>query len=222
MWRNAVPTTWPQRVAQHIVKREQFKNNMVQLEIEAAEQSLAKLQLAAAGLHESDDEVSECSSPDVSASVEDGCGSSVSFSTGYHPESTYRNLIRPGTPVVLPATPVSDITDDEDDGSFSDDSLLHPTPPPPTPEPHQSPVYLFRALNASEFWDEEAPVEPILYAPVPLRPLINPEQLLVGYYEEPEESSPEEIMDRRRKMISGFLSDIDKIQEERESMLRHR
>lgn len=193
-WRNAVPTTWQQEVAHHFVERERSENNMVELEILFAEQSLARLRLAAAlcdAEHEGEEhEVSDSSLKNEAASMEIGSGSSISFSAGCHPE--HRSPMRHGTPFPLPATPVGYFADDEREaplaltrrktrcsGSFSDVPLAYSTPTPPTPE--QSPVHSVRPLRPSEFWDDDAAVEHTIVAPVPQRPFKEPELLLLGY-----------------------------------------
>lgn len=243
MWRSAGPTTWQQRAAQHIVKREQIENNMVQLQIEAAEQSLARLQLAAVpqGVEHDDEvsEVSDCVSQSESASLEASRGNSISFSSGYHPEN--RGPMRCGTPAPAPLSTDADgyLADDETEMpralrrqsrcSSISSNVSRLTPLLPTPSPLQSPVHFPRPLKPSEVWDEEAPVEPI-HAPVPLRPLIKPELLLVGYYEEPHNGSDstfsktlaQRTMDQRLERIFVLLDDLKKIHSDLDSFLEHR
>ncbi|KAI7779850.1 hypothetical protein LA080_000264 [Diaporthe eres] len=241
MWRNAVSTTWQQRAAQHIVKREQIENNMVQLQIEAAEQSLARLQLAAApqGVEHEDEgsEVSDCVSQSGPNSMEASWGNSVSFSGDYHPQD--RQPMRHGTPAALPTDANGYLADDEGEttralrrktrGSASPSNVSCLTLLLPTPSPLQSPALSPRPLKPSEVWDEEAPGEPI-YAPVPLRPLIKPELLLVGYFEEPHmgsdstflKNSGARTMDQRLERISGLLDDLKKIHKDLHSFLGHR
>lgn len=243
MWRSAGPTTWQQRAAQHIVKREQIENNMVQLQIEAAEQSLARLQLAAVpqGVEHDDEvsEVSDCVSQSESASLEASRGNSISFSSGYHPEN--RGAMRCGTPAPAPLSTDADgyLADDETEMpralrrqsrcSSISSNVSRLTPLLPTPSPLQSPVHFPRPLKPSEVWDEGAPVEPI-HAPVPLRPLIKPELLLVGYYEEPHNGSdstfsktlPQRTMDQRLERIFVLLDDLKKIHSDLDSFLEHR
>lgn len=241
MWRNAVPTTWQQKASQHIVKREQIENNMVQLQIEAAEQSLARLQLAAAphGVEHEDEEseVSDCvSQSGLNSMMEASWGNSVSFSGDYHPED--RQPIRRGTPTALPTDANGYLADDEGEtpralrrktrGSPSPSNVSCLTLLLPTPSPLQSPVLFPRPLKPSEVWDE-APAEPI-YAPVPLRPLIKPELLLVGYFEEPNTSSDPTFlknsrartMDQRLERLFGLLDDLKKIHKDLDSFLGHR
>lgn len=245
MWRSGAPTTWQQRFAQHVVKRERVENNKVQLEIEAAERSLARLQLAvrASGAEYGDEdlEVSDCLSQDESTIVSAGWGSSISFAGRYHPE--HRDPMRRGTPAVMPTISDGYLADDEREvprtlrrttrcSGNSDVSLPYLAPTPPTPELLQSPVYALRALNPSEVWDEEATVVPIIYAPVPLRPLIQPELLLVGYEEShlgqdsnsssTAERYPEGNTDPRIKRIGGLLDDLNKIHDDLTSFLENR
>lgn len=244
MWRNAGPTTWQQRAAQHIVKREQIENNRMQLQIEATEQTLARLQLMARPHdveHEDEvSEVSDCISENELASmVETSWGNSVSFSGRYHPEDN--RPMRPGTPAALPTDANGYLADDEREAprtlrrktrcsaSSSKISFPCPTPLPPTPEPLQSPVPFPRPLKPSEVWDEEAPLQ-LIYAPVPLRPLIKPELLLVGYYKEPHNGSDSAFskrsaartMDQRLERIFGLLDDLKKIHKDLDSFLEHR
>lgn len=241
MWRNAVPTTWQQRAAQHIVKREQIENTMVQLQIEAAEQSLARLQLAAAahGVEHEDEgsEVSDCVSQSVPNSMEASWGNSVSFSGDCHPQD--RQPMRRGTPTALPTDANGYLADDEGEtpralrreahGSPSPSNVSCLTLPLPTPSPLQSPILSPRPLKPSEVCDEEALAEPI-YAPVPLRPLIKPELLLVGYFEGPHNRSDSKYlknsrattMDQRLERISGLLDDLKKIHKDLDSFLGHR
>lgn len=194
IWRNAAPITWQQEVAHHFVERERSENNMVQLEIIFAEQSLARLRLAA-GLRDAEHqgeehEVSDFTSRNESISMKAGSGSSISFCAGYHPE--HRSPMRHGTPAPLPATPVGYFGDDEREaplasrrrntrcsGSFSDVPLSYSTPTPPATE--QSAVISVRSLRPSEVWDDEAPDEPIIFTPVPRRPFREPELLLVSH-----------------------------------------
>lgn len=224
MWRNAVPVTWQQRVAEQIVKREQFENKLVQEQIEAAERSLAKLQLAA-GLQCTEDdgeeyEVSDIISQESASTVEAVWGRNVSFSNANHPEN--RDPVRPGTPFVLLINSNGYLTDDEGEAPYvsrretrSSASSNMPLPSlTPTPELLQSPVPSLRSLNPSEVWDDQMPVGPILYAPVPLRPLIKPELLLVGY----EEPRPESTIER----ISALLEDLKCLHDDVLSLLRQR
>lgn len=247
MWRSAYPTTWHQRFAQHIVRRERAANNLVSIEIEAAERSLARLQLAAGVRGAEEDmehmELSDCHSQNESTSmVEASWAKSVSFAGGYHPED--RDPMRCGTPAALRTDICGYLADDESEAPRAlrvntqysrspDVSLPHLNTPAPTPELLQSPVYPLRALNPSEVWEEEAIAAPILYAPVPLRPLINPEILLLGYYEESllgqdptsssfAEGSLERNMDRRTERIRGLLDDLNKIHDDIDSFLKHR
>jgi len=111
--------------------------------------------------------------------------------------------MRPGTPAVLPVRLTDYFADDEREntttlggrktrrsGKSSNVSLLQPAPPPSTSEPLQSPAYVPRALNPLEVWDDNVPVEPFLHAPVPLRPLREPELLLAGHNNERAHSGP--------------------------------
>lgn len=223
MWRNAVPVTWQQRDAENIVKREQSENQRVQEQIEATEQSLARLQLAA-GLRctegdEREFEVSNIISPNGSTStVEAVWGRNVFFSNGDHPEN--RNPVRPGTPFIQLINPNGNLTDDEGEAprvsrTETRSSVSSKVSSPvltPTPELLQSPVPSLRSLNPSEVWDEEVPVGPILYAPVPLRPLIKPELLLVGY----EEPRPESHIDR----MNAFRDELKRFQDNVEALSR--
>lgn len=224
VWRNAVPVTWQQRVAEHIVKREQFENNLVQKEIEAAEQSLARLKLAAK-LQRAEDgeeqyEVSDIISQESASTVEAVWGRNVSFSNANHPEN--RDPVRPGTPFVLLINTNGYLTDDEGEAphvsrSETRNSASYNMSPPsltPNPELLHSPVPSLRSLNPSEVWDDEMPVGPILYAPVPLRPLIKPELLLVGY----EEPRPESTIER----ISALLDELKSLHDDVDSLLRQR
>lgn len=221
MWRNAGPVTWQQRAAENIVKREQFENQRVQEQIEATERSLARLQLAA-GLQctendKGDYEVSIISQESAST-VEAVWGKNVSFSNGDHPE--YRNPIRPGTPFVQLINSNGNLTDDEwetprvsrTETRSSVSSKVSSPILTPTPELLQSPVPSLRSLNPSEVWDDEAPVGPILYHPVPLRPLIKPEMLLVGY-QEPRPESP-------TARINAFHDELKKLVDNVETLSR--
>lgn len=223
MWRNAVPVTWQQRVAEHFVKREQFENTLVQEQIEAAERSLARLQLAAELQCTEDDEekfeVSNIISSNGSAStVEAVWGKNVSFSNGNPPEN--RDPVRPGTPFVQLINSNRSLMDDEGEAPrvsrtetrsyvSSNVSSLVLTP---TSELRQSPVPCLRSLNPSEFCDDEMPVGPILYAPVPLRPLIKPELLLLGY----EEPRPERTID----MITAFNDELKRFRDNMDALHR--
>lgn len=253
MWRNATTT---KRSAQRVVERERIENNKVRAEIEAARQCLARLQLALA-LADAEDEDEEnelelISQNKSASAMETGFGNSVSFSAGSHPEA--RDPIRRGTPAFLPVIDYdADDESEEDYGSPSGVPLprLTPTPEPsdvfmpclaptpglsdvscltPTPELLQSPEYSLRALNPSEVWDEEAPVEPILYAPVPQRPFIEPELLLLNYHEKPDGAdntsgtaiSPDVVRQERLDRILGLVSDIKRVYNDLETLLRNR
>lgn len=214
---------------------------MVQLEIEAAEQSLARLKLAAGphGVEHEDEgtEMSDCFSKAESAFAEAGWGNGVSFSDGHHPGD--RHPIRRGRPTALPTDADGYLADDEREmpravrrktrGSASPSNVSCVSPLSSTPEPLQSPVHYPRPLKPSEVWDEETPIK-LIYAPVPLRPLIKPELLLVGYYEEPHnnsdsaflKSSRARTMDQRLERIVGLLDDLKKIHKDLDSFLRNR
>lgn len=257
MWRNAKPTTWQQRAVQRVVERERVENDSVRAEIEAARQCLARLQLALAlaGPDDEDeeDELQLISQNKPASAMETGCGNNVSFSAGYHPEA--RDPIRRGTPAFPPVIDydADDESEEEFSGSLSGVTLprLTPTPEPsdvfiacldptpglsdvscltPTPELLESPEYSLRALNPSEVWDEEAPVEPILYAPVPQRPFREPELLLLGYHEKPYGTdtasntavSPDVVRQERLERILGLVSDIKRVHHDLETLLRTR
>lgn len=251
MWRNATTTTWQQRSAQRVVKRERIENNSVRAEIEAVRQVLARLQLALALAGSEDEDEEFISQIKPASSMETVCGNSVSFPAGYHPEA--RDPMRRGTPAFPPVIDYdADDESEEDPGSPSGvpPPCLTPTPGPsdvfmpclaptpslsdvscltPTPELLHSPEYPLRALDPSEIWDEEAPAEPILYAPVPQRPFREPELLLLNYHEKPDEDtasdtavSPDLVRQERLDRILGLVSDIKRVHNDLETLLRNR
>jgi hypothetical protein len=63
-------------------------------------------------------------------------------------------------------------------------------PPPATLESLQSPAYILRSLDPSEIWDDTVHSEPVVHAPMPLRPIREPELLLAGHNNERTRSGP--------------------------------
>lgn len=163
----------------------------MQEEIEAAERTLARFVTLVAELNDAERQDEEL---EVSRSIvgpQNASGNRVTFTARNHPEN--RKPLRSGTPTVLPILCDGYLADDERDpptssrrktrrSGSSTVPLRHLALPPPMLEPLRSPVYILRALKTSEIWNEEVS-EPILHAPMPLRPLREPELLLAGYNE---------------------------------------
>lgn len=187
------------RAIQLMIEREQIQNKLVQEEIEAAEQTLARFMTLVAERNDAERQDEELKvSHSIVGSQKSASGNRVTFTAGNHPE--IRKPLRSGTPTVLPILCDGYFADDERDapvssrrktrrpGRSSTVPSRHLALPPPTLELLRSPIYILRALKPSEVWDEEVS-GPILYAPVPLRPFREPELLLVGYNEKARDDS---------------------------------
>lgn len=186
------------RAIQLTIEREQIQNKLVQEEIEAAEQTLAKFMTLVAERNDAERHDEELKvSHSIVGSQKSASENRVTFTAGNHPE--IRKPLRSGTPTVLPMFCDGYFADDEREPPVSPRRKTrrpgrsstvpcHLALPPPTLELLRSPIYILRALKPSEVWDEEVS-GPILYAPVPLRPFREPELLLVGYNEKARDDS---------------------------------
>lgn len=181
-----------ERAVQWVVERERILNNRVKEAVEIAEEKLAELLRLVAhsrsvGLLEVQDEAIDSMAQGMKASPASLGHGKVSFTVENHPED--RDPIRPGTPGPNPIIRPDDyFADDEEEspGALTRRTRCSrkpscPVPAPPVLVPLQSPTYVLRALKSSEIWDEDAPAEPVLRAPAPLRPLRELDLLLAGH-----------------------------------------
>lgn len=152
------------------IERDQVQNRLMQSTMESAARKMARLQ-DQVRLFVAQDE-NEVSSSGFQSKGEPV--NKVSFSGVDHPEE--RDLVRPGTPAVLQAIL---------DNDSVDPGVLYPASSRPTPDQSQSPPHFVRELLPSEVWEEaDMPRWPIVFSPVPRRPLRSVAHLLMNYVEQ--------------------------------------
>ncbi|KAG8166089.1 hypothetical protein KVR01_004641 [Diaporthe batatas] len=193
MAENGSTVCWAsEQAVQWVVERERVLNSRVQEAVNAAEETLAELlqlesHLSNAGCQEVQDEVVNSMAQRAKPSLAAPGHGKVSFTIEKHPED--RDPMRPGTPGSNPIRVDGYFADDEDESPAAltrrktrcSGRPSCPAPAPEMTEPLQSPGYVLRALKSSEIWDEDAPAEPVLHAPTPLRPVRELDLLLAGH-----------------------------------------